>query len=140
MKDWEEVKDEVRKVAKDQETAQSLLKMMEVRSGSIKKLNPGEETSIIVDGYYEIIKEAITAVMAIDGYKTASHEALVIYLNKFYKEFDEYELNFIDELRKLRNKINYKGFFVNRNYLERNDLEIKHVIIKLKKLIEKKLK
>ena len=29
-----------------------------------------EFASLIVDDYYEVIKEAVTALMAIDGYKT----------------------------------------------------------------------
>jgi len=139
MKDWEEIEEEIREMREDLEIAGSLLKMIEVRLNSVKKLDLEEETSIIVENYYEIIKEAITAIMAIDGYKTLSHEALVVYLNKFYKEFDEYEINFIDELRKLRNKINYKGFFVGKNYLERNDLEIQNMIKKLRQIIEGKL-
>lgn len=139
MKSWEEIKELVRGVAKDLETAQSLMGMMRVRLNSIKKFDPEEESSLIVENYYEIIKEAITAIMAIDGYKITSHEALVTYLNKFYKEFDEYEINFIDELRILRNKINYKGFFVNKDYLERNELEITNIIKKLREIIGKKL-
>ena len=140
MKSWEEIEKDIREVAKDLEMAESLLKMMSVRLNSIKKLNLEEETSLIVEGYYEVIKEAVTAIMAIDGKKTISHEALIIYLNKFYKEFDDYEISFVDELRKLRNKINYKGFFVNKNYLERNDLEIRNIIKKLMNIIKEKLK
>ena len=140
MKSWEEIEKDIREVARDLEMAESLLKMMSVRLNSIKKLNLEEETSLIVEGYYEVIKEAVTAIMAIDGKKTISHEALIIYLNKFYKEFDDYEISFVDELRKLRNKINYKGFFVNKNYLERNDLEIRNIIKKLMNIIKEKLK
>ena len=58
MKNWEELKEEIREVSKDAEIARSLLKMMEARFKSLKKLSLEEETSLIVEGYYEIIKEA----------------------------------------------------------------------------------
>ena len=103
MKNWTEIQEEIREVSKDLEMAKSLLKMMGMRLAAIKRLT---EVPLIVENYYEVIKEGLTALMLIDGFKTTYHEALVIYLNKFYKEFDEYETNFIDELRKLRNKIN----------------------------------
>lgn len=40
--------------------------------------------------------------MAIDGYNTLSHEALVAYLGEFYKEFSESDTRFIDQLRQIR--------------------------------------
>jgi len=136
MREWEEVKEEIREVMTDSEMAKSLLKMMEIREKSIKRL---EVVPLIVESYYEVIKEGLTALMCLEGMKTVSHETLVIYLNKFYKEFDDYEINFIDELRKLRNKINYQGVFVGEDYLKRNELEIKNIINKLKKIIKGKL-
>lgn len=75
--------------------------------------------------------------MAIDGYKTLSHETLVAYLKEFYKEFAEHEIIFIDQLRQLRNKIVYKGFFVEKSYLDRNENRIKEIVAKLRKLLER---
>ena len=83
-----------------------------------------------------MIKEGITALMAMDGYKTLSHEALVAYLKEFYKEFAEHETVFIDQLRQLRNKIVYKGFFVEKDYLDRNEKQIMEIVAKLRKLLE----
>ena len=94
---------------------------------------------MLAEGYYEIIKEIITALMSIEGYKTTSHEVLVIYLKEHYKEFDEYEITFIDDLRKIRNKIAYKGFTVNQEYIKRNKLEIQNIIEKLKTTLKEKL-
>lgn len=142
MKEWDEIKDEVRGVAKDKEIARSLLKTVGVRFEALKVLAEKDSdkfASILTEGYYEILKELITAIMSIDGYKTTSHEALVIYLGKFYKDFDNYEVVFIDDLRKIRNKIGYKGFSVNPDYIKRNKLEIQNVIKKMKGLLEKKL-
>ena len=138
MKTWEESQKDVNKVRSDKEMAKSLLKMMATRLKAVESLDK-EFTSIIVEGYYEIIKEGITALMAIDGYKTLSHEALIAYLKEFYKEFHEHEIRFIDQLRHLRNKIVYKGFFVQKDYLERNEKQMKEIVAKLKEVIQNKL-
>ncbi len=45
----------------------------------------------------------------------------------------------MDTLRKMRNKIDYAGFSVNPNSLERNKLEIDSIIKKLQKLVRAKL-
>ena len=74
MKYWKESQDEVRKVGSDREMARSLLKMIEIRMKALESLDRKEFSSLVVEGYYEIIKEAITALMAIDGYKTLSHD------------------------------------------------------------------
>lgn len=140
MKTWEELRDEVRGVSSDKETAISILKMIEVRLDAITRFDKELHTSLIVEGFYEVIKELLTALMAVDGQDTDSHEAKIAYLAQFYSEFDEYELHFLDDLRKIRNRISYKGFFVNKGYLERNELEIKHIIKKLKELVDKKIK
>lgn len=139
MKEWKESGEEIREITPDKEMAISLSKMMEVRIDALTYLDSKKHTSVIVDGYYEIIKEAITALMAIYGYKTTSHEVLVGYLKEFYKEFSAEEINFIDSLRKLRNKIDYKGFFVKEEYLNRNLPEIIDIINKLKGILNEKI-
>jgi len=143
MKEWAEAKEDVREVIKDNELAKSLLKMVDLRMDALKILLEDDLekfTSIITEGYYEIIKEMLTAIMASDGYKTTSHEALIAYAKEFYNGFEEYEIIFIDELRKIRNNIDYKGIFVNPDFLERNKLEISAIIAKLKGILEEKIK
>jgi hypothetical protein len=96
--------------------------------------------SLVVEDYYEIIKEAITALMAIEGYKTLSHKALISYLREFFPQFSYSEIFLIDELRKLRNKIAYKGFFITQDFLMRNEENIRKIIDKLLNILEDKLK
>lgn len=140
MIEWDENCEDVRKISKDFELAKSLMKMIEERERFVRQIDPTKFTSIVIESYYEIIKEAITALMALDGFKTLSHEILVGYLKFFYKEFSDYEINFIDDLRKLRNNINYRGLFVKYNYWERNKDTINKIILKLKNALNKKLK
>jgi len=139
MKSWEEFKDSVNEVSPDTEMAGSILRMMTVRLAATKSLDKRKFASIVTEGYYEVIKEGITALMAIGGYKTLSHEALVAYLKEFYNEFSEQEIRSIDQLRQLRNKIVYKGFFVQEDYIKRNEKLLEEIIGKMKRLIAKKL-
>jgi len=138
MKSWEESQDEVNKVRQDKEKAKALLKMIDSRLELHKGTDKEKFTTLLVETYYEIIKEGITALMAIDGYKTLSHEVLIVYLKKFYREFSTQEILLADQLRWLRNKIVYHGRPVERDYLDRNEKQIKEIIEKLRKLIQKK--
>ena len=139
MKEWKGSQSEVNKIKPDKEMTKSLLKMMEIRQNAVESLDKEKFASIIVEGYYEIVKEGITALMSIDGYKTLSHEVLIGYIKEFYKEFSESEVYFIDQLRKIRNRIVYKGFFVQKDYLDRNKKQLKEITEKLRKIIEQKL-
>ena len=92
------------RIEKSVNRADSLKKMSEERLEDIKSET---KTYKIIEEYYEIIKELITALMYADGFKTLSHKSLIYYLEKNYKEFDKGEIILIDGLRKLRNNITY---------------------------------
>ncbi len=141
MKSWKDVQGEVQRVKPDIEMAASILKMMEIRKEATELLDKEKFASLKVESYYEIIKEGITALMAIDGYKTLSHEVLISYLNEFHRrDFLESDTIFLDQLRQLRNKIVYKGFFVQIDYLDRNEVRIKTMVKKLIHILQIKLK
>ena len=134
------LKEHIKKISKDKDKAGSLLKMSDLRCEfwSNLKFNP-KYTSIAVDGYYEIIKELLTALLYLEGYKSDNHECLISYLKEKYPNLS-YEIGVIYQLKRIRNDIDYKGFFVNAEYLERNKLEFKHIIETLQKIIKDKLK
>jgi len=77
--------------------------------------------------------------MAIDGYKTLSHEVLIAYLKEFYTDFSQSEIALMDQLRVLRNKIAYKGFFIAPDFLERNESRIEEIVSRIKRVLEEKL-
>ncbi len=139
MIEWDERSEQVSKIRPDREKAKSLLKIISLREKSISNMKACEFTTLIVEGYYEITKELITALMSIDGWKTLSHEMLIGYLAEFYTEFSRAELNTIDQLRKTRNDIAYRGLIVNDSYLERNKESVLKIINKLKHIIKRKL-
>jgi hypothetical protein len=127
--------EELIRVRPDKERAGSILKMVKTLLERIETTDRDKFTSLIVSDYYEIFKELITAVLLLDGYKTLSHKALVEYSRKF---LDEEGVALIDQLRTMRNRINYEGFFVELDYLSRKEKEITSLINKLIKRIEEK--
>ncbi len=139
MKGWKESQEDVRKVRPDREMAKSILKMIEIRMKALELKNKEEFASLVVEDYYEIIKEAITALMAVEGYKTLSHEVLIGYLKEFFPQFSDSEIALVDHFRQLRNKIAYRGFFVTPDFVERNEERIKEVALKLIQILKERV-
>jgi hypothetical protein len=127
------------KITPDKERARSILKMVELIEERIKGQDKIKMGALIIADYYEILKELITAVLLTDGYKTLSHKDLIEYLEEKYKEFSSYEISFLDNLRVLRNRISYEGFFIEPSYLKRNEGLLKSLAEKLKVIIRGKL-
>jgi hypothetical protein len=133
---------ELIKITPDRIRAKSIFKMAMVSFEMIKTIDEKKFPSNVVKGYYDVIRELISAIVLIDGYKTygeGAHKKLIDYFFSEYKEFFSSEIFLVNELRILRNKIDYDGFFVKYEYLERKNVFIKDVIEKLIKLVEKKL-
>lgn len=133
-------KEHIDKIAPDKDKAKSLLKMAMLRYEFWNAIKFDKKyVSLAVEGYYEVIKEQLTALLYIAGYKSDNHECLISFLKKNYPQLS-YEIGIIYQLKGVRNDIDYKGFFVNAEYLDMNLLEFRHIIETLKKEIEGKLK
>jgi len=128
--------EEIFKISINPIRAQSLKEMALERFGDIRN---EKKPYKIVEEYYEIIKELITALMYTEGLKTLSHKTLVYYLEKNYKEFTKQEIILVDDLRKLRNDIIYYGKKVNKEFLINNESQIRTIINKLIKITDKKV-
>lgn len=139
MLPWDETSDKVNKIRPDGEKAKALLKMIDLHEKRVKLSPLPEMTTLVVEEYYEIVKELVTAIMSCDGWKTTSHELLVGYLAKFYPEFSAAEVALIDQLRQMRNDIDYRGVMINPEYVERNEQAIIGVIQKLKSVTNLRL-
>ena len=74
----------------------------------------------------------MTAMLLIDGYKTLSHKDLIDYLKENYSASTEHEISIVDDLRILRNRIVYDGFFIDNSYLIRNESLFKMIIDRLR--------
>jgi hypothetical protein len=112
-----------------------MLKMALLRIEFWNKKIDDKYIALKIEAYYDIIKELIFAHMYKNGYNCTNHLCLIAYLKEKFKDFD-YETEKIDELRKIRNEINYRGFQIKKDYLERNELEFKSIIQKLKESLK----
>ena len=130
---WKECVDKkiITRTPQDLERSSQMLKMALLRLEFWNKKIDDKYIALKIEAYYDIIKELIFAHMYKNGYNCTNHLCLIAYLKEKFKDFD-YETEKIDELRKIRNEINYRGFQIKKDYLERNELEFKRIIQKLK--------
>ena len=108
----------------------------------IKVLDVAKFSSNVAKEYYDVIRELISVVLLLDGYKTygeGAHKRQIEYIAANYKELNGHEIFLIDELRITRNKIAYDGFFVENNYIKRKIKDIKAITGKLRKIIKSKI-
>lgn len=113
--------------------------MCEIRLKFIKTHKEDDEiASILAENYYEIIKELLVALLLRGGLKSDNHECLISYFKSKYSKY-EYEVSVMYELKIIRNRIAYDGFFVGKEYISKNKLEFEHIAQLLKSLIEKDL-
>ncbi len=131
--------EEIFRISKDKDRARDLFEMAKDRL-ELLKLIPRDRAYKIIEEYYEIIKELLTAIMYLDGYKTLSHMKLIEYLSSNYKQLNETEIKLIDNLRKFRIGIVYYGRRISEDFLENNEEEIRKIIKVLLKLVERKIK
>jgi hypothetical protein len=132
----------ITRITPDKEKAKSILNMVGTTLNMIRSIDVGKFPSNVTKEYYDVIRELMTALLLLDGFRTkgeGAHKNLIDYLEKNYKEFKEYEISLLDELRKTRNRIAYDGFFVPGDYLDRKKRDIISIISKLKRLINRKL-
>lgn len=128
-------------ITPDKEKAKSILKMVDTTLSMISSISVEKFPSNVTKEYYEVMRELITIVLLLDGYKTygeGAHKKLIDYLEKNYTTFTRADIHFLDDLRSVRNKIAYDGFFVNTDYIEQRRERIKRIIAKLQKIIKDK--
>ena len=131
---------DVRDQNKDPSQASSLLKRSESKFETMQKLGIDEETATdYLENVYEACKMLVQSLMAADGFKPYSHEAIIAY------SIDELDLgminaNTLNKYRKLRNDISYRGEIATEKEAENiRDLYLE-LKSELKPKIEEKLK
>jgi len=130
---WKECVDQniITETQPDEERSNQMLQMANLRLEFWNKKVDDKFTALKVEAYYDIIKELIFAHLYKNGYNCTNHLCLIAYLKEKIQDFD-FEIQKIDELRKVRNEINYRGLTIKKDYLERNELEFKNIIKRLK--------
>jgi len=128
------------KITPNTERAKNILAMVSLLESRIKLQDPKTMSSLILADYYEIIKEIITALLLVDGYKTVSHKDLIEYVSVHHNDiFTGHELTFLNDLRMLRNRIVYEGYNAPCSYLDRNEALFKQIISKCKNVLKNKI-
>lgn len=126
------------RIKPDRARAKDLLIMAKERL-ELLKLIPKDKAYKIIEEYYEVIKELLTAIMYLDGYKTLSHIKLLEYFSSHYSLLDRKELKLTDTLRKFRIGIVYYGRKISQDFLLNNEDEIRKIVEILLNFVEKKL-
>ena len=121
----------ITKTMPDEERAKQILKMAVIRLEFWSVKVDDKFIALKVEAYYDIIKELIFANIYKNGYNCTNHLCLIAYLKEKMNDFD-FEIQKIDELRRVRNEINYRGMDIKRDYLDRNELEFRNIVDKLK--------
>ena len=130
---WKECVDNdiITKTIPDEERANQMLMIANLRLKFWNQKISEEFAVLKVEAYYDIIKELLFAHIYKNGYNCTNHLCLIAYLKEKIKDFD-FETQKIDELRRIRNDINYRGIKIQEEYLKRNELEFKNIIKRLK--------
>ena len=130
------------RVTPNKEKARSILRMVETTLDMIKQIDKRKFPSNIAKEYYDVIREMISILLLLDGFKAyeeGAHKKQIGYLELRYKAFSKSEIILIEDLRIDRNKIAYDGFFVKESYINRKLPDLLNLIGKLRDIIDKKL-
>jgi len=136
------MQDDLVRVTPNKEKARSILRMVETTLEMIKQIDKRKFPSNIAKEYYEVIREMISIILLLDGFKAygeGAHKKQIDYLELRYTVFSKSEIILIDDLRIVRNKIAYDGFFVKESYIDRKLPDLLNLIGKLRDIIDKKL-
>ena len=125
----------IRKENKDPSQGRSLLKRSKSKFETMEKLGINEETATdYLENIYEACKMLLQSVIAVEGLKPYSHEAVIAYA------IDELDLgminaNTLNRYRKLRNDISYRGEIATEKEAE----NIRDLYLELKSELEPKI-
>jgi len=130
------------KVKPDKGKAKSMMKLVKGRIQILPKLKGTGFPNVVVENYYEVIKEISSILLLSKGFKSVGetfHRDLFDFLYKREIIAPE-EFFLINDLRIRRNKSFYQGRKISQNYLDNNEKKLNEIIKKLKYLLNSELK
>ncbi len=128
----------VEKRTRDKELAKSLFKIALDRFRFLTSKEEKEENLVFVlEGIYEVILELCHSILAVNGFKTLSHECAIEFLRGKY--LNDYEVEFLQRLRKLRHGVKYYGKIVEYEDTKANLERSKQIFEKIKSIVQKDL-
>lgn len=131
--------DEVFKISKDKDRAEDLYNRAKDRYEFLP-FYPKDKTYKIIEESYESIKELLTSLMYLGGYKTLSHIKLLEFIQQEFQLFNDKEFHLIDTLRKFRNGTMYYGEKIEADFLDNYFEDINLLVKKLIRFVEKVIK
>ena len=127
----------------DKNMAKELLNLTQHRQNFWEELEkseyPKKYPSLFLEGYYEIVKELLTAILLLDGWKSTNHECMFAYIKENYKNKLEMDTDFLLELKDLRNNIDYRGVMVSFEKWNNAKLRIKTEIKVLRDYLNERI-
>lgn len=108
----------VKKQKVDFELAKSLINDSINRAEKVMKLDKDIFSKIIFESIYDSLRGILDALLAVNGYKSYSHEASIAFLKKF--DIEDSLVNELDMFRYKRNSSKYYG----RDILKQDTTEI----------------
>lgn len=125
----------IRKVEIDESKIKSIKEKAIRRLKRARNTNTNEGVEFIVEDYYEVIKELLTAYLLKNGLRSSNHQCLISY---FYKENPEYEKEafLISQMSFFRNRLCYYGEDIPKKFYEENKENFETIIKLLLNFIE----
>lgn len=77
------------------------------RLSDAKELDPARFSKIVFETCYDALRDLMDSLLAIDGFKSYSHQASIAYLSEY--RFDESDIYTLDHFRHIRNASKYYG-------------------------------
>ena|SRR3989338_2782962 len=127
----------IRNVKIDKERITSITRKAMLRLDRARRTDISlENVSFVVEDYYEVIKELLTAYLLKNGLRSKNHQCLISY---FYKENLGYESEsfLISQMSFFRNRLNYYGEDIPMEFYKKNKEEFERIIKIILELIEK---
>jgi len=134
---WKECEQKfIRKVTVDLVKVSSIKEMAFKRWEFIKSVTTTEKNvSFVFEGYYEVIKELLVALLLQSGFRSQNHQCLITFLSKEHG-YDA-EVNIIKQMNFLRNRLNYYGEAVELAYFQENYKSFEKIITLVRSLLKK---
>jgi len=135
--DWKECWDKkiVKNVGKDEDLIKSLIKSSENKKKTYERIKIDDITSSsMISLAYDSLRELIEALSLKEGFKIYNHECYTSFLKEIIKDSELGEK--FDNIRKIRNSINYYGKEISID----ESIKIIKIIKELKEKIKEMLK
>ena len=129
------------RVTPDKEKAKSMLRMSQITLARIHETDPEKYSTNILRDYYEILRELITCIALLDGFKAVgegAHRTLIHFMRRYIPPLAEHDIQFMNSLRDIRNEIAYDGLCIATDILEERRERIEQLIAILSGLAEER--